>query len=62
MLSHLTYLVTTDQTSDRHRAAEQHRRAAAVAEKGTRQMRESELPPMRRARSLFSVRSRPKLV
>ena len=62
MMSHLNYLVSVDQTADRHRAAERHRRAAAATEKDTRSNRESDPSSLRRTRSLLGLRKQPKLV
>lgn len=57
MMSHLTYLVTVDQTADRRRAAASQREAAAVTP--DRPAREVRLPSLRRNRALFGARKRP---
>jgi len=57
MMSHLTYLVTVDQTADRHRAAASQREAAAVS--AERPAREIRLPGLRRNRTLLGARKRP---
>jgi hypothetical protein len=62
MMSHLTYLVTVEQAADRHRVAEQQRRAAAAAEKDAPRVRESALSSARWTRPLLGLRKRPKLV